>query len=158
MTSDDPAVGASVAGCCVAGTWRNGLWMVWSGKITVDALRTVDAVGRRLAKMHPRYFTVSISLKGIPMPDADARNFAAKLVKQRESSVIVSTTVLEGDGFWMSTSRMITSAIFKMTSQRLNKVCATLDEAALILTPHVEPHATAGDVLLALRAMREAKG
>ena len=156
--TDNPAVGASVEGCCVAGTWRNGLWMVWTGKVTVDGLRTVDAVGRRLAKIHPRYFTVSISLQGIPMPDADARNFAAKLVKQREPSVLVSTTVLEGDGFWMSTSRMITSAIFKMTSQRLNKVCATLGDASVILAPHVEPHATADDVLLALRAMREAKG
>jgi hypothetical protein len=140
---------------CVTGTWRNGLWMIWTGRVTVDGLRAVDRVGRRLVKVHPKYFTVSISIGGVPLPDSDARAYAANLVKQRESNVLISATVLAGDGFWISASRMVTEAIFALTSQRrLNKVCATFRDAADVVAPHVTPSASVAEVVTALDTMK----
>jgi hypothetical protein len=91
------------------------------------------------------------------MPDSDAREYAAKLVKQREKHVLISTTVLEGDGFWMSAARLVTQAIFAFSQGRKkNKVFATIDEAAIELAPYVKPNATVPDVLAALRSIRAA--
>lgn len=138
-----------------AAHWRNGIILVWTGEVTVDALKTLDAFGQELVPEHPRYYTVSVNTNGLPFPDSDARAFAGKIVKLREENVLVAITVLEGGGLFATAGRAILKAIFALSGGRAkNVVCRTLDEAARELAPLVKPSATAREVLEQLEAVR----
>lgn len=138
-----------------AAHWRNGIILIWTGEVTVDALRTLDAFGQKLVHDHPRYYTVSVNPNGLPFPDAEARAFASKIVKQREENVLVAITVLEGSGLFATAGRAILKTIFALSGGRAkNVVCRNLAEAARELAPLVIPSATEREVLESLEAVR----
>ncbi len=138
-----------------AAHWRNGIILIWTGQVTVDALRSLDAFGQKLVPDHPRYYTVSVNPNGLPFPDADARAFAGKIVKEREKHVLIAITVLEGSGLFATAGRAILKAIFALSGGRAhNVVCRNLDEAARVLAPLVVPKATEREVKDSLEAVR----
>ena len=137
-----------------ASHWRNGVILIWTGQVTVDALRGIDAFGQRLAPEHPRYYTVSVNPNGLPFPDAETRAFAGRLVKSRAANVLIAITVLEGSGVFAIAGRAILKAIFALSGGAHNVVCRDLREAAKVLAPLVVPAATEGEALSALEAVR----
>jgi hypothetical protein len=138
-----------------AAHWRNGVILIWTGQVTVDALTGIDEFGQRLAPEHPRYYTVSVNPNGLPFPDGETRTFAGKLVKRREKNVLIAITVLEGSGVFAIAGRAILKAIFALSGGRAhNVVCRDLREAARALAPLVVPKATEAEVLEQLDAVR----
>lgn len=141
---------------CTTARWRNGLIVIWTGQVTVSALQKLDEFGQTIVPDHFRYYTVSVNPNGLPFPDAEARAFAGKIVKEREKHVLVAITVLEGSGLFATAGRAILKAIFALSGGRAkNVVCRDLREAARELAPLVEPTATTAEVLEQLEAVRK---
>lgn len=138
-----------------AAHWRNGIILIWTGQVTVDALKKLDEFGQKLVPEHPRYFTVSVNPNGLPFPDSDARAFAGKIVKEREKHVLIAITVLEGSGLFATAGRAILKAIFALSGGRAHNVVGRdLRDAARELAPLVTPKATEREVLDALEEVR----
>lgn len=138
-----------------AAHWRNGVILIWTGQVTVDALRGIDGFGQELVPEHPRYYTVSVNPNGLPFPDSETRTFAGKLVKSREHNVLIAITVLEGTGLFAVAGRAVLKAIFALSGGRAkNVVCRDLREAARELAPLVLPKATEAEVFAALDDVR----
>ena len=138
-----------------AARYRNGLVVIWTGEVTVDALRRLDEFGQTLVPEHPRYYTVSVNPNGLPFPDSEARAFAAKIVKERAEHVLIAITVLEGSGLFATAGRAILKAIFALSGGRArNVVCRELAEAARELTPLLEPRGTERELLDVMEEVR----
>lgn len=136
-----------------AAHWRNGVIAVWTGKVTVDALRRIDAFQGAIARTHPSYYFVSVNPTGLPFPDSKARGYAVELLKKRSHEALVAIAVLEGDGLFASAGRVVLSSIFTRSNAK-DVVCQDLGEAARSLAPLVIPGATEAEARLALEVVR----
>jgi hypothetical protein len=150
----DPVLAHRLANCTI-GSWENGLWIVWTGPVTLDAVKIVDRFSQQLVKEHDRIFSISISMGPSEMPDAETRAYSSRLVKKYARHTSMSVTLLEGEGFWVGASRMIVQAIYMVSGQRdKTSVCSTEREAARVLAAYVRPEAKDLTVLAAIRAMK----
>jgi hypothetical protein len=136
-----------------AARWRNGVIAVWTGKVTVDALRRIDAFQETIARTHASYYFVSVNPNGLPFPDSKARRVAGELLKKRDHEALTAIAVLEGDGLFASAGRVVLSSIFTRSTAK-DVVCADLVEAARSLAPAVIPGATFEEARLALELVR----
>lgn len=140
----------------VVSTWHNALLILWHGPITSAALDVTERAGKMLDKHHRgTQVAVSISTPSVPVPDENVRKHAARLLRERADAVKLSVTVLEGDGFWISTGRMIMTALVALSGGKSKPVIAkSIEEAATLIHPHIVPKATLADVVRALGAFR----
>lgn len=140
----------------VVATWRNLLLMMWNDAITAKGLDATERAGKMLEREHgTQVVAVSISLPKVPLPDDEMRAYAARLMRERADRVILSVTVIEGDGFWLSAGRMVMTALVTLSGGKSKPVIAkSIDEAIPVVHPHVKPHATLAEVTRVVRAFR----
>lgn len=136
-----------------AAQWRNGVIVVWTGKVTVDALQRIEAFQNSARSAHPSYYFVSVNPTGLPFPDSKTRTVAKELLRKRDHEPLVAIAVLEGDGLFASAGRVVLSTLFTRVSAK-DVVCENLDEAARALAPLVIPGATVSEAHLALDLVR----
>ena len=136
-----------------AAHWRNGVIVVWTGKVTVDALKRIDAFQNATRRTHPSYYFVSINPTGLPFPDSKARSFAKELIQKRDQDDLVAIAVPEGDGLFASVARIVVSSLFTRANAR-DLVCEDVGSAARALAPLVLPGASESEVRLALDLVR----
>ncbi len=138
-------------------TWHNMLLMLWTGKITVASLDVTERAGKMLDTKFPKgQVAVSISAGKVPVPDDAVRTHAARLMRERAPFVLVTVTVIEGEGFLLSAGRMVITALNLLSGARTKPIVAkTVEEAAEAVHTHVTPKATLSEVTHALRTFRE---
>jgi hypothetical protein len=136
-----------------AAHWRNGVIVVWTGKVTVDALRRIDAFQSATRRAHPSYYFVSVNPTGLPFPDSKARSYARELIKKRDHEELVAIAVPEGDGLFASVARIVVSSLFTRANAR-DLVCENTEHAARALAPLVLPGASVSETKLALDLVR----
>ncbi len=141
----------------VISTWRNALLMMWTGAITSHALDGTERAGKMLERHYPpgTQVAVSVTVPGVPIPDDEVRKHAARLLRERSEQVCISVTVLEGDGFWISAGRMVMTALVGLAGGKgRTNIVKNVEEAALLVQPHVLPKTSLGTVENALKAFR----
>jgi hypothetical protein len=140
----------------IVATWRNALLILWSGAITSEGLDASERAGKLLEREYKtEQIAISVSLPSVPIPDEKARAHAARLLRERESFVRLSITVIEGDGFWLSAGRMVMTALVALSGSKSKPLIAkTVDEAATHAHPYISPKATQAEVIRAVRAFR----
>ncbi len=136
-----------------AAHWRNGVIVVWTGKVTVEALKRIDAFQSATRRSHPSYYFVSVNPTGLPFPDSKARSYAKELIQKRDHDDLVAIAVPEGDGLFASVARIVVSSLFTRANAR-DLVCEDLASAARALAPLVLPVASESEVRLALDLVR----
>jgi hypothetical protein len=116
---------------CIA-TWNNVLLTTWRGAINAGGLESTHAISFDLAARFPDGIVVyNVVEKGIPMPSADVRKRASEILHDTGGHVRKTSTVVLGDGFWVSTARaaIATITLFARTPHP-QKVFANLAEGA----------------------------
>ena len=140
----------------IVSTWRNVLLILWHGEITSAALDVTERAGRSLDREYPRnQVSVSITTRGVPLPSDEVRKHAARLLRERADAVKLTITVVEGDGFWVSTGRMVMTALVALSGSKMKPIIArSVEEAVPLVEPFVTPRAAPADIQRALVAFR----
>ncbi len=114
------------------GEWRNVLLTVWRGDITVGALETSRVASHDLHARHPDGLVVfNVVSHLIPVPDGPVRRKASSVLGETGGHVRCTATVIEGEGFWVSTARAVVATITLLSrASHPHRVFATIDEAA----------------------------
>ncbi len=142
-------------------TWRNVMIMSWRKGVSVTALRRLDALGDELHVKYPQgYASMSISIDKTPMPDQEARRLASELMRKGEGRMLGSVNVVEGTGFWASTSRSVLAAMnFAAQIKYPMHVTATIEEACVVLAGQLKlPSTDAAALTDACKRFRVAHG
>jgi hypothetical protein len=116
---------------CIA-TWNNVLLTTWRGAINADGLESTHGISFDLAAAFRQGIVVyNVIEKGIPMPSNELRKRAAEILHDTGGHVRKTSTVVLGDGFWVSTARaaIATITLFARTPHP-QKVFASLGEGA----------------------------
>jgi hypothetical protein len=81
-------------------------------KPTVRDLQLLSAVGNEhSSRLRAKTCSLSISDVSVPMPDQDARQYAADLMSRSVQTSVAAALVLEGEGFLAGTARAVGTAI-----------------------------------------------
>jgi hypothetical protein len=96
---------------CIA-TWNNVLLTTWRGAINPDGLESTHALSFGLAAKYREGIVVyNVIEKGIPMPSNELRKRASEILHETGGHVRKTSTVVLGDGFWVSTARAAIATI-----------------------------------------------
>ena len=134
-------------------TYQNHVITVWRKPATVDALRELRDVERRLLKANPQ------GISGITVMEpssfdrvmgAAEREEASSIAKEFADRTLAGTYVFEGEGFRAAMARAVVSGILLVSRARYpNKVFATVQEGLTWLRSTLGP--PVDDVALAER-------
>lgn len=136
-----------------AAHWRNGVIVVWTGKVTAEALDRLHMFQAARPRSYERYYIVTVNPTGLPFPDSQARSVARELIRKRDHEPLDVITVLEGDGLFASAGRVVLSALFSRANAK-DVICQDMTEAARALTSRVLPAADERAARMALEVVR----
>ena len=133
---------------CIA-TWNNVLLTTWRGAINPDGLESTHGLSFELAARYREGIVVyNIVEKGIPMPSNELRKRASEILHATGGHVRKTSTIVLGDGFWVSTARAAIATITLLArTPHPQKVFASLvDGADWVAGDLFGPSATAADL------------
>jgi hypothetical protein len=140
-------------------TWRNLVIVVWSGTVTVPALRSVETASRDVLQRFPQgNCAVSLTLEETPMPGAEVRRVGSELARDLGPRSLASATVIEGSGFFASAARSVIAGVMLVSGVRATqRVFSSIDEVGGFIAPHIAAgRATPHEVVGVVRAIRAA--
>jgi hypothetical protein len=99
-------------------TYRRVFLLSTRRKVTVADLRTLAAVSdEHYARERAKTCSLTISDVTTPMPDQEARQYAARLMSSSRGKSVGNALILEGEGFLAGTARAVGAAIGMLARQ-----------------------------------------
>lgn len=124
--------------------WRNVMFTHWFAPVSVAGLAACETASFELASRYPAGVVVfNVIELGLQIPEAAARKKASAVLASTSAHVLVTTTVVPGEGFWASAARAAVATITLLSrAGHPHKVFQTTDDAARFVLPFVMPEAT----------------
>ncbi len=124
--------------------WRNVMFTHWFAPVSVAGLAACETASFDLASRYPKGVVVFNVIEfGLQIPDTAARKKASAVLASTAAHVLVTTTVVPGEGFWASAARAAVATITLLSrAGHPHRVFATTDEAAGFVLPFVAPEHT----------------
>jgi hypothetical protein len=142
---------------CVA-TWNNVLLTTWRGGINANGLESTHGISFDLAARFPDGIVVyNVIEQGIPMPSNEIRRRASEILHETGGHVCKTSTVVLGDGFWVSTARaaIATITLFARTPHPQKVFASLADGAGWVEDDLVGAWATAGGLVAVGERIRQ---
>jgi hypothetical protein len=104
----------------------------WNAKLTVEDVMASERLGDETARQFPNgYGAIAIVGHGIPMPGPETRRLIAEVTQKTSARTVAQVTILEGEGFWASTARLVLASMnLASQAQAAVRVSPDADDAA----------------------------
>lgn len=124
--------------------WRNVMFTHWFSPVTVAGLAACETASFDLASRYPAGVVVFNVIEfGLQIPDTPARKKASAVLASTSAHVLVTTTVVPGEGFWASAARAAVATITLLArAGHPHRVFSTTDDGARFVLPFVAPERT----------------
>ncbi|MBV1858894.1 MAG: hypothetical protein KUG77_10820 [Nannocystaceae bacterium] len=124
--------------------WRNVMFTHWFAPVSVSGLEACETASFELAARYPAGVVVFNLIEfGLQIPEPAARKKASEALASTSAHVRVTTTVVPGEGFWVSAARAAVATITLLSrAGHPHRVFSKTDDAARFVLPFVVPEPT----------------
>jgi hypothetical protein len=91
--------------------WSRANIMLWRQNVTAEGLIAAERNHQQIAHDYGKVIGLSLIGDALVLPDADARQHAARLMRANASSQLCSVVIIEGDGLLSVAARGISSGL-----------------------------------------------
>ena len=121
------------------GEWSNTLLTTWRTVVTIDALEVSRIASHDLHSRYPDGIVVFNVIPGVmPIPPMEVRRKASRVLGETGDHVLCTTTVIQGEGFWVSAARAAVAGITLFSrAPHPHKVFGTISDGAKWAAPNL---------------------
>ena len=119
--------------------WRNLAIFEYRGAWQTAHVGQVAALYERVFAQHERAVGLFIATPAATMSPRAVNDAFSKLLRKLQERVVVSTLVIEDRGTLAAIARGVIRTVGILAGNARIRVCATVDEAAPALLPHLAP-------------------
>ena len=114
------------------GEWSNTLLTTWRTTVTIEALEVSRIGSHDLHSRYPDGIVVFNVIPGVmPIPPNEVRKKASSVLGETGGHVLCPTTIIQGEGFWVSAARAAVAGITLFSrAPHPHKVFGTISDGA----------------------------